>query len=284
MNRLSQIAPFTQAGEPSSNDANCGITLQTDSEGCIALNSDWLHVFEQLTRFDNYFLQTRHAYARLLTRTSPLEMQLAPDSEVASDREQRLFLNPNKGHSTYARIARCDCCKSPGRIEFRNRFGMEVMQICSPPEIEAIEWARAIVDCARYPADYRNDRDSYPVIPGDAESTRLRPTVLELLFDEASKCQTGLEITLATTGIVHREIVYPEYTESTDRMLVVHGGMSTLQFGMVAARGIFVSNNREAPRLYVAGPDNAQLLAINPIANAASLGVFRSVVECSSIT
>lgn len=276
MNRLSSNAHLLEQPSYAPSTSSEEILFKTNSDGCIAIQSDWVSVFERMRRLGSYYLQTRHAYARLVTKTDPLAIHWDVQGKVASDPQKRLFLNPNERHDIFARISRCSCCESPGRIEFRNRYGMEVMQICCPPDIKAIDWAKAIAECTQDSHSIEGLSEGHPIIPGDAQPIPLRPCSLAYLFDGAHKNKTSLAVTLVTTGIVHRETIKPNYIYDAEQLLTVYGGSTTLQFGNGATRGFFFLKNSDTPRLLIGGPDNAQLLAISPTQDPASLEFFNS--------
>ncbi|MCH6256316.1 hypothetical protein MLD52_07135 [Puniceicoccaceae bacterium K14] len=257
------------------------IALLTDAEGYVQISPrNWAHVFEVMKRFDNYYLQTRHTYGKLVVQTPPLSFAWNDkDSEYVSQ-NSTLSFKPSIDHLIKGKVARCNCCNSPGRVSVFNQYALEVMQICCPNDIEAIDWGKAILECSAKgdsPSPLAEMSTEFPIIPSHAAKIKLSPHFLVNFFTKASQLNTSLVITLETNGIVHEEILEPEVVEWNEDILTVHSNLKTLQLGLRAVRGQYLLDDGPKSQLLIAGPDNFKLLAIKPTESERSIKLFRSI-------
>ena len=124
--------------QPISRDCS-GLIIATNDEGLIALKSDFVELFGRLASLPEYYLQTRHAYTTLIAKRRHVELRSIKNTNLITDCEESIQLDGKSNHRMYAHVSRCGCCGSQGRIEVRNKYNFEVLQICCPPTVKAIE-------------------------------------------------------------------------------------------------------------------------------------------------
>lgn len=260
--------PLTKSKSNSSSSLNRqnanAFTIRTNSNGRIPISCDWVSIFENLRKLKSYYIQTRHAYARLVAKTDALEMQSNKNQNLAIDRDRRIQICPNKRHRVAALISRCNCCNSPGRIEFRNEYNLEVMQVCCDANTPAINFGKAVAKCASEPTEppYLERENRIPLVPKEARWITSGSTFFSTFLNLLSTRSIEFIVTLKTTGIVHSERLSANSIEWDDEIMTVMDSNKTLQIGLSGVRGVFVHCSHNALELYLAGSDNAELLAI----------------------
>ena len=249
--------------EPISRDRH-GLIIATNDEDLIALKPEFVELFRRLTVLPEYYLQTRHAHATLVASRSQIELRCIGSTNLISDCEKSLQLDRTKNHSIYARVSRCECCGSPGRIEVRNKHDLEVLQICCSPRTKALEWGKIILESSMEEAGchVRSDKEDYPFIPKSAKKIFRHPSRLTKFFELLRERSIAFVATLATDGVIHKEKILAEKIECSAEILIVKGPSQTLRLDLAAALSLFSLDADSSNTIYVAGDQNVQLLSI----------------------
>ena len=241
-----------------------GLIIATDDEGLIALKPDFVELFRRLTVLPEYYLQTRHAHATLVASRRQIELRCIGSTNLISDYEKSLQLDRTKNHSINARVSRCKCCGSPGRIEVRNKHNLEVLQICCSPRTKALEWGKIISASSMEEAGchVRSYKEDYPFIPKSAKKIFRHPSRLTKFFELLRERSIAFVATLETDGVIHREKILAEKIECSAEILIVKGSSQTLRLDLAAALSLFSLDADGSNTIYVAGDQNVQLLSI----------------------
>lgn len=256
------------------------LSIRTDATGRISLLIDWVSLFQEIEKIGSYYLQSRHAYARLVAKTAAVKLAWLEEGERAIGDEGKLLLTPSNRHQVFAFVSRCSCCQSPGRIEFRNEFDLEVMQLCCGNEIGALDWGEVVSRCAsKLPSLPSKERIAgIPKIPKQAKLISRNRDTLAAFFNTLSAREVRFEATLISSGVVHREKIRPEHIDWSDQMMMVMDEGKTLQLGLSGVRALYAAEEEKGGcQLYVAGTDNVQLLAIKGIDTLEERDAFRAV-------
>lgn len=255
--------------EPISRDCR-GLIIATNDEGLIALKPDFVELFSQLTSLPEYYLQTRHAYTTLIARRRHVELRSIKNTNLISDCEESIQLDRTSNHRMYAHVSRCECCGSPGRIEVRNKHNLEVLQICCPPIVKAIDWGKiiALSSMEEGVSHFRSDREHYSFIPKSAKKISSHPSQITKFFEFLRERSIAFVATLETDGVIHREKILAERIECSDEILIVKGTSQTLRLDLAAALSLFSLDVDGSNTIYVAGDQNVQLLSIKVISSA----------------
>ncbi len=266
MKRISSLAIAPKPKTQSSSECDECLNLLTDPHGRIPIAADWPSIFNFLGQIGSYYLQTRHAYGRLIVKKPFCKVDWLEEGVLAADKEGELLLYPKAQYSVSGRVAHCECCGSPGSIDFTNEHGLDMMQICCPADVKAIQWGKFIAKCSstspKFPPVKRKER--IPIIPGNAQPLDTEASAVTTLLDWIVKNEASFIATLVSTGVIHRQEIKPIYVDWNENVLHATDREVTLQLGLAAVRSIFVSNIHDSPRFFIAGPDNVQLLAIEP--------------------
>ena len=281
MNRISSLRAQAEQEEPAKQTCSECLSLETDAQGRIPIATDWLTILSILENIENFYLQTRHAYGRLISKKAPTGLAWLEEGLFATDKAGSILLYPNNTYNVWGYVGHCNCCGSPGRIDFCNEYGLDMMQICCPANIEAIKWGRLIAQCSsaqpRTPTLARTER--IPIIPGNAKRLEVEPRAVTTLIDWIANNEASFIATLISTGIIQRREIKPVYVDWNEHLLRTTDKEVTLQLGLPAVRSIFIVDHLDAPRFFIAGPDNVQLLAIEPPENPERREAFLEAVS-----
>lgn len=246
--------------------------FQTTAEGRIALTSSWDKVFGVLQRFGDMALQSRHAYARIvITEPAPRFTHFGASSPSISD-DGALRLHPASWLSAWARIEHCDCCGSPGRVEFLNHLGDEFLQICAVPRISAHAWADAVAEMVADGSTATEAPTVQPMLafPQACAHAKWLPPELEVLswlLQAVGKESIELSVTLQTAEACHTSTLCPHRVSIEQGVLTFGAGSKCVQLGLPAVRAFAVDISEPGWPLSVVGPDGVRLLRITASAS-----------------
>ncbi|MDQ8202585.1 hypothetical protein [Pelagicoccus sp. SDUM812003] len=269
----------TTPAPASHQQAHAPICFRTDADGRITIPRNWIHTFDlSAENFESIYLQTKHAFARLVALTKPPILNWNHERGFAGSGDNRLLIRPDSHASLAGRVQTCDCCSSPGRIEFRNPHGQEFLQICAPQTVPPSEWAHYIKTLIESPEEDEAVHlalDQFPAVPDTATLLSLHPYSLATFLQLLAENDAAIEVTLANCESTHRRRIQIETIELSDDAIGVYSELASFQLGLRAARSLHCdARSAKRPILYIAGPDDAQLLAIEPATDHYSEAVF----------
>ncbi len=272
---MNRIHWENREAEPKSQNRR-GLIIETDEDGFITLKPDFVELFRRLTSLPEYYLQTRHAYATLIARRRQIELRSIESSNLIADCEKSLQLDSTSNHRMYARVSRCECCESPGRIEVRNKRNFEVLQICCSPLVKALDWGRIIAESSSEEAEchVRIDRERYPFIPKLAKKVAGDPSQITKFFELLRERSIEFVATLKTDGIIHSERILAKKINCSGGVLIIEGFAKTLRLNLAAARSLFSVDTDGFSTIYVAGNQNVLLLSIETLSATRSDELF----------
>jgi len=255
--------------------------FRTEADGSIPIHADWFTLFENLRSLEYYYLQTGHSCCRLIENTKPLEICWLEDKNLAKDKTGRLVLRGGQAFTTTGLVAHCDCCGSPGRIHFKNEYGLEIMQVCASSQTEACDWGSTIEKCCQenQPNLKKEAANHPPSIPCTALLHRDTHCGAIELLRRLFHSQVPFSVNLSTTGICHRTEIKPEYVGWNDKLFEVQSSTATLLLSHSAISGIYSSEVNNHWRLYIAAPGPVQLLAIGPPKDPVDRLLYSSVLS-----
>lgn len=236
--------------------------FRTDADGRIPLQRDWPALFRALTALGGVSLQTRHACARLIHFGRLPELAWDATRQQASDSSGTLRLECARWGPSFARIATCDCCGSPGRIEFLNTHGAEFLQVCasdahSPAcwaacldEISAPHWPTPIA--SRIASGFVILPDALPLLATSGES-------LPALFFALCEENLPVRLLLRTPEAAHLRPLVPAQVAVGDTLLGVAGDGTTLELALPSVHALALAADDS---LHVVGPDRTLLLSL----------------------
>ena len=253
-----------------------GLTIETNEDGLIALKPDFVELFRRLNFLPEYYLQTRHAYATLIARRRKIELRFIESTNIIADCEKSLQLDRTSNHRMYARVARCECCESPGRIEVRNKRNLEVLQICCSPLVRALDWGKIIAASSLEEAEchVRIDRERYPLIPKLSKKVASDPSQITKFFELLRERSIAFVATLETDGIIHSERILAKKINCSGGVLIIEGFAKTLRLNLAAALSLFSVDANGFTTIYVAGDQNVLLLSIKTLSATKSDELF----------
>ncbi len=83
------------------------IALRTEADGRAPITTDWIRIFREASeRFDRIYLQTRHAYGRLVTQFNPSSLEISPDGALAREARRSQTERPDLAFPTVPANAR----------------------------------------------------------------------------------------------------------------------------------------------------------------------------------
>lgn len=258
--------------------------FRTNAEGRIAVTDDWLKLLQTLERLGPVALQTRNACARMVAVMPVPALSWCPQRRCARDEAGALCFQLDHWHRAWARLAHCDCCGSPGRIEVCNRYGLDFLQLCALPECEAADWADILAEISRDDAGDEQEERSWEEsgfvrVPAEARTVRgdgghLEP-LLARLADEAG----SVGCMLAAGETWHRREFALKRVFSDAGVLTAGAGLSRFQLGLPAVRRLATTSWNGQTQLHVAGTDEALLLTLSAAGGAAGENLWNEALR-----
>ncbi|EDY82872.1 hypothetical protein VDG1235_2495 [Verrucomicrobiia bacterium DG1235] len=254
------------------------VTISTMSDGRIPLYCDWSSIMLHAGSMPDFYVQTRHRYARLVARVTA-------DSLSCSFAQSncRLSLSKSTACSVNAFVERCPCCSSPGRIEFQTTSGEEFIQICPSSATPANKWGRLVQSLQVAPRSAAiNQFQTSPFsseLPSQSLLTPLHPTLLGKIIGTIADSGGNIQATLSNDYSFHCREIQPASIEANDTFLAVYSDDSTFQIVIQAARHVYLDLSRASPGLTLSGPQGEPLLTIAAAKDELSKDCFLETLE-----
>jgi len=198
--------------------------FRTNHDGDILLAGGWCALLAHLREWGEWYLQTRHPYARLIARTRLPDWDLSGAAgALLRDPRGSLHARTDRWLQAVLRLEVCDCCDSPGYFEVRNGKGQPCLELRAPRERGVAELMAIAqeygVFCSVAPS-----RKAGPALMPRAQGgagPRLMPEALEPLLGQVVERGLGLEWRLLTHEAEHRRRFEP-------RTVTVEAGLLTV--------------------------------------------------------
>lgn len=252
--------------------------FRTDADGRIPLQHDWPALFRAVAPLGDVALQTRHACARLIHFGRLPELAWDSTLRQAHDPSGTLRLECSAWGPAFARIARCDCCGSPGRIEFLNTRGAEFLQLCASGMHSPARWAACLDEIAA-PHALASIADptasGFVVLPESIPLLAARGESLPALFSALCEAALPLRLLLRTPEAAHLRTLVPEQVAIGHTLLGVVGDGTTLELALPSVHALALAPDDS---LHVVGPDRALLLSL-AAANGSSSSRWSAAVH-----
>lgn len=243
----------------------------TTVDGRIPITPDWPRLITCLAALPQVALQTRHSYGRLVA-LAPL-----PDGDPATGELHQSFatslrFNYAHWHDAWARIAVCDCCDSPGRIEVINAQGAEFLQICAPAHMPPEDWASIIAPfVGRSPGDLAAIPDAtnappyaVPVLKPDARRLALSPSGLPRLLQAVTAGGHAFATNLCTASASQTRITCPDQVTFDGQQMCFTDRGTTLQLIVPQQTHLHTENTEQGRWLHLTTADGSILLSFGP--------------------
>lgn len=257
--------------------------LRTDCQGRVTLNCDPILPFKLASeRFETLFLQTRHNYARLVSIFQDNPLRWIEDGKIAATADTRLIYRPNDKSTQTALLKYCDCCKSPGRIEFRDTRAQECLQLCAAQDIEIESWSHLLQDLTNAPqANYQASPEyPFPKVPGNTRPLPFHPDIIGTILSLLSDQKVEIVATLVTSQTVHKQALPLEATEFGEHTLLVRATNASLELDLESIQALHLSFRADrAPQIYASGPDKIQLICIEPSSNPLDIAALNGLLS-----
>ncbi|WP_438480018.1 hypothetical protein [Oleiharenicola lentus] len=246
-----------------------GPCFRTDADGRIALTRDWQKIFSAARRFESIALQTRHAFVRLIHIEKFPELTWNADGASANFSTGSLHLHLANGTSARGRLCECQCCGTPGRVEFHNAHGLDFLQLCALPDCAPSAWADYLLDVfARTPEPAATELIQTPVFPvaplncltiDEGDPGELLPEFITALND----AEIPFSAILQTPELTHVREIHPHRVLLHGPILTVQALHTTLQIGLPAVRRLALGGSAiHGNELHLLGGDNTLLLTL----------------------
>ncbi|MET0261255.1 MAG: hypothetical protein ABW223_00040 [Rariglobus sp.] len=213
-------------------------------------------------------MQTRHAYGRMVAVVTIPRLAWCAHRRRACDAQGALQFSFDHGCRAWARLAHCDCCGSPGRIEVCNGHGLDFLQVCAMPECAAADWAEflgeVVVDVpSGEMANSVTDDRAFPRMMADAQIVSDDVDELPRLLRLLAENEARVTCSLVTAEAAHRREFSLKQVSVEGGLLTAGEGLSRFQLGLPAARRLALTRREGRMRLHVAGADDALLLTLS---------------------
>lgn len=245
------------------------LCFRTNADGDILLRPEWIELLEAIRNQGEWIVQSRHPFARLFGRGSLPDWQISPDQQVALDPASGLQLTIGRWHHAVARLRFCNCCDSPGYVEFYNSAGQSVLQFRAPDE-------RTVSQLAEIPAAFsttsglapvhlpRGTPTLFPILDGGVGDRQPAEILLPLL-ESLRAISEPVRFRLLTAESDHRRTLTPRYFGEDEGVLTVSDGdHQCCQLMLPVAHSVVREVRAEAPLIHVVAADNAVLLSLAP--------------------
>lgn len=259
--------------------------FRTTPEGRIAVTDDWVKLLNAMTRLGPVALQTRHAYARMVAVTLVPQLSWCAQRRCAADAVRSLQFHFDHWQCAWARLAHCDCCGSPGRIEVCNEHGLDFLQVCALPECQVADWADFLADVTLEDSG----KDDVVGIPFESGGFARAPAQAALVSNDVdqlvrlltrlSEDEGSVSCTLVTEAVCHRREFSLNRVVAEDGVLTAGEGLSRFQLGLVASRRLAVTLREDGFHLHVVGADDALLLTLSGAAGASDNFLWKEALR-----
>lgn len=202
--------------------------------------------------------------------------------KLAATTDTRLIYRPIEKSTQTGLLKYCDCCKSPGRIEFRDALNQEFLQLCAPEDIEIEDWSHLLQDLTNAPISklHVNPEFPFPKVPRNTQALPFHPdifgTILSLLCDQ----KVEIEATLVTPQTVHKQSFPLKASEFGEHTLLVRATNASLELDLESIQELHLSFRADrAPQIYASGPDRIQLICIEPSSNPVDIAALNGLLN-----
>lgn len=239
----------------------------TTENGEIPLIKDVGRLFQAVAKLPESYIHVEHSYASLASRL-PGEgvfraLQSAQDSsELVVDFSQMDF------RSAWASLEICDCCGSPGRINFFDSAANRFLKIGAPAHVEPAAWAEVLSDIAvttniiDIGAPTISKVTPRPTIDGFFEKLDMAVWDFIKLIVDCSKLGHTLQYSLSTNGITVRKSFLVESLHEEKGALICRADGVGMMLNLKAVCGFARKNHEDRYALYVLGYHDQILLEL----------------------
>ncbi|WP_221030730.1 hypothetical protein [Actomonas aquatica] len=261
------------SAHPSSPSATTSARLSrcfaTTADGRIPLTLDWPRHFQRLGEEPRLALQTRHARARLISLGPfPVGDTISGDFQRP---DCRLRFHYHNWSNVWAQLSPCDCCGSPGRIDFINTHGAEFMQVCAAPDAPAIAWALLLGTLAeRTPAELPElpaaPFSSYelPRLPRRAWALEASPAAISEFLQQLGADPQPVTVCLHTGDVFHHRVFVPAAVSCDPHLLQAGDRRTTVQLAHHNALHPHLEASTRGLWLHLADATGSILLSLGP--------------------
>lgn len=216
--------------------------FRTTADGRISLVGCWPALFDACAPLGEVALQTRHAYARLMHRGALPRFEWTsasvPAHAISVDGTLALHLGTWSQAQAWGRLAICDCCGSPGRIELHDPATGEFIHLSAPAELPAAAWSHALAPLvAEVPAAAgatQPSRSPLPTLPMPSPARTLcrGSDLLSVLLSVLGDEDVPITCQLRTAESTHTRSFIPHRVFIEDGVLSVGDTRSTCQVAL----------------------------------------------------
>lgn len=253
--------------------------FRTTADGRIPLKQNWAELLAAARSLGRVAIQTRHAYARLVAFREIPEFIVCPEHGYLQACDGSMRFHCGRWHRAWGRLAECDCCGTPGRVEIHNAHSLEFLQICPIPGCEPGDWARfletAAVDCAapgspgpEASAAQMLPAGAFPCLPVGARTVSNDAVDSVSLLNLLGGQGVPVRCALRTPEALHSRGVLTTYVDVTNGLLTAGEKGARFQIGLSAVRALAVSTNAHGDTLHFTGADDTSLLTLTAAAES----------------
>jgi hypothetical protein len=259
--------------------------FRTTADGRIPLTGNWLELLAAARLLGWVAIQTRHAYARLVAFREMSDFSVCPRNGYLQSVDGSLRFNFENNHRAWGRLAECECCGTPGRLELHNAHALEFFQLCPISGCTPAAWADFLATTA-LDGEFAHSlvtpgpvAESFPRLPACSRliSNRADDVVplLLALGDEG----VPLRCLLRTEEALHSRGFATTHVDVTDGVLTAGEKGARFQIGLPAVRALVLSDSPQGWMLHFTGPGDTSLLALTAPAEAGSQAAWREALR-----
>ncbi|MGC4071944.1 MAG: hypothetical protein QM760_05410 [Nibricoccus sp.] len=261
--------------------------FRTSADGRIALTMDWLKLLAAARSLGRVAIQTRHAYARLVAFREVPEFLTCPEGGYAQAADGSLRFYFQNWSRAWGRLAECDCCGTPGRLEVHNDHALEFFQLCPIPGCEPAAWADflAATTTGEVPpmavgsANHGNAPAAFPRVPSGSRVLSDQAEQIVPLLSALGDDGIPLRCMMRTAEAIHSREFVTSHVDVTDGVLTAGEKGARLQIGLPAVRSLMLSMSAHGWMLHFAGPGEISLLALTASADVAAQDAWKSALR-----
>lgn len=245
--------------------------FRTTADGRISLTRSWAELLASARSLGRVAIQTRHAYARLLAFREVPEFVACPEPGYLQACDGSMRFHCGLWHRAWGRLAECDCCGTPGRMEIHNAHALEFLQICPIPGCEPADWARFLETAAvEYAASGTQAEAAdvppavaFPCLPAGARIVSTDAEDVVRLLNMLGDHGVPVRCVLRTAEALHSRGFLTTHIDVTGGLLTAGEKGARFQIGLPAVRALAVSTSAHGAALHFTGPEETSLLALS---------------------
>lgn len=261
--------------------------FRTSADGRIALTADWMKLLGAARSLGRVAIQTRHAYARLVAFREVPEFLSCPEDGYAQAADGSLRFYFQNWARAWGRLAECDCCGTPGRLEIHNAHALEFFQLCPIPGCEPAAWADFLAATATGEvapmtagnASHVNVPVALPCLPSESRVLSEQAEEIVPLLNALGDDGIPLRCMMRTTEAIHSRGFVTSHVDVTDGVLTAGEKGARLQIGLPAVRSLMLSTAAHGWTLHFSGAGGVSLLALTAPADLAAQDAWRSALR-----